>query len=298
MISGAVFLCGILYSNFLPMIDNSQNILLISLHIPIVLWTLLGVAFACNQWRTSRSWWDFIRYNGEMVIYASIVILGGMVLSFLTILLFELIEMDIADWYFKTIGPYGAAAIPLVATLIIQRIAGDRFRIAPMLSKLFTPLFLGMVTIYLAIIIVAQKSPYTDRNFLMVFNILLIVVLGLTVLSLSESLREARSLWSDYMTFALIISTLVLDLVALSAIVFRLSSYGLTPNRLAVLGANLCIMGHLVGIVYYHLRFLKQPNGGQQLITWVPRYFPVYTIWSIIVIVGFPIIFGFKHMNP
>ena len=87
-----------------------------------------------------------------MVIYASIVILCGMGLSFLTILLFELIEMDIADWYFKTIGPYGAAAIPLVATLIIQRIAGDRFRIAPMLSKLFTPLFLGMVTIYLAII--------------------------------------------------------------------------------------------------------------------------------------------------
>jgi len=36
--------------------------------------------------------------------------------------------------------------------------------------------------------------------------------------------------------------SLVIDLIALSAILFRLTSYGLTPNRLVVLGANLIII--------------------------------------------------------
>ncbi|MBN1543346.1 DUF4153 domain-containing protein [candidate division KSB1 bacterium] len=287
-----------LYVNLLPPVKESQTLLLVSLHLPILLWSLVGVAFAGSEWRTTLSRWDYLRYNGEMVIYMSIVSLGGLVLTFITILLFSLIEMNIAEWYVKTIGPYGAVAIPLVATVIIQRIAGDRFRIAPILAKLFTPLFLVMVTAYLIILVLAKKSPYTDRDFLTLFNALLFLVLALTVFSLSERRQEARSHRSDYVTFALIVLTLVLDLVALSAIGFRLGSYGLTPNRLAVLGANLAVLGHLVGIVYYYVRFMKQDQHFEKLIAWVTGYLPVYTVWSLIVILGFPLLFGFGDLNP
>ena len=288
----------IFYINLLPHIEQSQTILLASLHIPIFFWSLLGLAFTGNRWRTSTRRWEFLRYNGEMVIYSSLLYLGGMVLTILTIMLFELIQIHIERLYFDTIGVYGGVAIPLVATFIIEQIANRHFRIAPILSKIFTPLFLITITIYLVTIVLAQENPYIDRDCLMVFNILLVVVLGLTVFSISERQQGAERLISDYLTYLLIALTLLLDLIVLSAIVFRLSSYGFTPNRLAVLGANLCIFGHLAGIVYYYGRFMRKKEDFRQLIVWITNYIPVYTVWSIVVIFGFPAFFRFGHLNP
>ncbi|HCF48702.1 MAG TPA: DUF4153 domain-containing protein, partial [Syntrophomonas sp.] len=40
----------------------------------------------------------------------------------------------------------------------------------------------------------------------------------------------------DYLNMALIITALLIDGVALSAILFRLSAFGITPNKVAALG--------------------------------------------------------------
>ena len=47
--------------------------------------------------------------------------------------------------------------------------------------------------------------------------------------------------------------TLAIDLIALSAILFRLTSFGMTPNRIAVLGANLIVLFHLVLILIKYI---------------------------------------------
>ena len=45
--------------------------------------------------------------------------------------------------------------------------------------------------------------------------------------------------------FILSIITVIIDLIALSAIFYRLGTFGITPNRLAVLGSNILILGNL-----------------------------------------------------
>jgi len=285
----AITIGAFFYLNGLPDQSTSQTVLLACVHMPFVLWSLLGVAFLRGAWRDLPGRMDYLRYNGELLIHSSIILLGGIVLTVLTFSLFQLIDLQIVDWYMSNVVLYGVIAAPIVATYIIDQIVGQRFKIAPLLAKIFTPLFLVTAVAYLIAMWLEQRSPFTNRDFLIAFNALLVLVLGLCVFSISERGPKAAMGIVDYMNIALVSVTLLIDLVALSAILFRFSSYGFTFNRLAVLGLNGLAFCHLAGILFLYVQFARNRAPFHALNTWIVAYLPIYTIWSIIVAVGFPL---------
>lgn len=289
-----LFLLALLYMNFLPDRSGSQTVGLSFLHMPFFLWSLLGAVFLRGSWRDLSGRLDYVRYNGELLIYSTVILIGGAVLTGLTFALFELIGVSIENWYMETVVVCGTVASPIVATLLVDRIIGERFKIAPLLAKVFTPLFLVTVVAYLLVMIVSRESPFTDREFLMAFNGLLLVVLGLCVFSISgRGAKETISV-TDIMNISLVSVTLLVDVIALVAIIFRLTSYGLSPNRLVVLGANLLVFGHLAGILYHYMRFSFRVGSFQSIEKWIAVYMPSYAVWSAFVAVGFPLIFWFR----
>jgi len=290
----SLLLGSILYLNLLPGSSKSATLVLACMHAPFFFWSLLGIAFLGGSWKSLPGRMDYLRYNGELLVFSTMVILGGMVLTGLTFALFGLIGLQIESWYMSNVVVYGAIASPLVATLLIDRVVGDRFKITPLLAKVFTPLFLVTVVTYLIAMILLHKSPFTDRDFLIVFNGLLLLVLGLCVFSVSERGRKDPPGAPDLMNAALVAVTLIIDVVALAAILFRLTSLGFTPNRLAVLGANLIAFCHLAGILYHSMRFIRKTGRFDRLENWIAGYIPAYTIWSLVVMVGFPLIFWFR----
>jgi hypothetical protein len=290
----AVLFAVLLYLNLLPDASNSDSIVLANLHMPFALWSLLCIAFLSGMWGDLRGRMDYIRYNGELLIYSTVILIGGMVLTGLTFALFELIDLSIEEWYLKNVVVYGAVASPIVATLLITEIVGKRFKIAPLLAKVFTPLFLLTVVAYLLAMAINHRSPFTDRDFLIAFNGLLLVVLGLCVFSISERSTKQSVGVVDIMNIGLVAVTLIIDVIALAAIIFRLSSYGFTPNRLAVLGGNLLAFCHLAGILYSYTRFASKRGSFESIENWIVKYIPAYTVWSVCVAVGFPLIFWFK----
>jgi len=288
-----LLLAALAYLNLLPNISNSDTSILACLHMPLFFWSLLGIAFLGGAWRDLKGRMTYLRYNGELLIYSTMILIGGMVLTGLTFALFELIDMSIEAWYLQNVVVYGAIASPIVATLLITRIVGQRFKMAPLLARVFTPLFLLTALAYLLAMAVLQKSPFTDRDFLIAFNGLLVLVLGLCVFSISERGASESAGVVDMMNIALVSVTLVIDVIALGAILFRLSSYGFTPNRVAVLGANLLAFAHLAGIAYYYLQFARAKSPFDALGNWVVRFIPAYTLWSLVVAVGLPLLFRF-----
>ncbi|MDD4736751.1 MAG: DUF4153 domain-containing protein [Kiritimatiellae bacterium] len=296
-IAGTIFtllLGATLYLNFLPATPHSQTILLSCIHMPFFFWSLLGISFLGGAWRNLPGRMDYLRYNGELLIYSTIVLIGGMVLTGLTFALFAIIDLRIEQWYMKNVVVYGAVASPIVATLLVERMVNRQFKIAPLLAKVFTPLFLLTVVAYLFAMILHRKSPFTDRDFLIAFNGLLLVVLGLCVFSISERGSKERAGIIDVMNIGMVSVTLIIDVIALAAILFRLSSYGFTPNRIAVLGANLLAFCHLAGILWHYARFAGRKAGPVGLDQWIVRYLPAYTTWSLVVAVAFPIMFWFQ----
>lgn len=97
----------------------------------------------------------------------------------------------------------------------------------------------------------------------------------------------------DHINLALVVVTILIDAIALSAILFRIASFGFTPNRVAVLGANLVIVVHLGMICGAYIGFLRQRTGFAAMRQAVGSYLPAYAAWAAIVAFLLPVIFRF-----
>ncbi|MDR4972356.1 DUF4153 domain-containing protein [Bacillus toyonensis] len=279
----ALFLISGLYLNMLPLNDK-DSIILAYLHLPIFLWVLVGLAFTGNEYSKGSTRLAYIKFNLEYcILYASMAV-SGMILAVFTMRLFSFVDLDIGEFYFSNVVLFGAAALAIVAAYLVSM--NLKF------AKIFSPLVLITLLIYLITVIWVGKNPFLDRNFLMVFNGILLVVLAVTIFSIVESDSDEKKNISDYINFVLIVLALIIDSVALSAIVFRLSSYGITPNRLAVLGVNILIWANLIWIMLSYMRFLQNKSGPLPIQDAVTKYLPIYGLWAAFVIFTFPILFN------
>ncbi|MFQ3545722.1 DUF4153 domain-containing protein [Halobacillus rhizosphaerae] len=286
----ALFIISGVYLNLLPL-NNSDPIILVYLHLPLFLWVLLGIAFTGNRYSQGSRRLAYLKFNLEFgILYASMAV-SGMVLAALTMQLFSFLGLNIEDFYFSNIVLVGAAALAIVAAYLVSMNLKLAKNITPYLAKIFSPLVLITLLVYLAAVIGLGKNPFLDRNFLIVFNGILLGVLAVTIFSITERDSEEKKNLSDYIHVALIVLALIIDTVALSAIVFRLSSFGMTPNRIAVLGVNLLIWANLIWILFTYLRFLQSKSGLSTIQDAVTKYLPVYGLWAAFVTFTFPIIF-------
>lgn len=285
------FIGSAIFINALPNDATSDTLILAFIHLPFFLWSVVGLAFAGNNFRDLQPRMDYLKFSGEMAIYTVLILLGGLALSGLTMALFEVIGLNIENWYMENVGIHGAVAAPVVATYIaLQRIESGQ-RLAPMFAKIFSPLVLLTLVVFLIANVLQGKSPFTDRDFLIVFNAMLMGVLAITIFTISERPSSDSRIASDYIAIALVLVALVVDLVALSAIIFRLTSFGLTPNRLAVLGANLLVFGNLAGILYQYTRFIQTKVSMGEVENWITRYLPLYAVWTIFIVFVMPFLF-------
>lgn len=285
-----LFLISAVYLNMLPL-EEKDSIILAYLHFPVFLWVVAGIAFTGDEYSVRGKRLAYLKFNGEFcILYASMAI-SGMLLSMITMQLFIIIGMDIEDFYFKNIVLFGAAALAVVASYLVSRDLKLAKNIAPYLAKIFSPLVLITLLAYLVTVIWAGKNPFLDRDFLLVFNGILLLVLIVTIFSITESGAKEKRNISDYVNLALILLALIIDGVALSAIVFRLSSYGISPNRLAVLGVNLLIFANLIWIMGSYAGFLRNKTGTEAIQDSITKYLPIYGLWAAFVTFAFPLIF-------
>lgn len=288
---------GVLFSaifmGFLPNEESSATIIMSMVHMPLFLLSFLAITFMSESWKSGESRLKFIRYLGEIIIYGTIILLGGVVLTGITIGLFSLIDISIEKWYGEYIVVLGLVATPVVATYLYDTVLKRSSSIATIIANTFSPLFLVTVICYLVAMFFAQKSPYSDRDFLITFNGLLILVWGITVFSIAGQNKVEESKIVSIVNIALISTTLVINITALSAILFRLLEFGVTPNRVVVTGSNILIFIHLASILAAYFRVIKG-NHPKLLLNAVTNFLPFYTVWSFFVIVVLPFVFKFK----
>ncbi|MEO6443759.1 MAG: hypothetical protein ABIZ91_18360 [Gemmatimonadaceae bacterium] len=280
------------YASILPGFTDSVVMALV--HLPILLWVFLGLVFTGTSWRDPDARIGFLRYNGELLILGALVGLSWMVFSGITVALFNMIVPKSEEAYLENVGLMGAVAVPVVATYLFDVVFKRRTRIASVLARIFSPLFLVMTSVYLIAAFVGGKNPFVDRAFLITVNGLLLVVLGMTVFSIAARGEHDEVGWVDRVNVALLVVTLLIDLIALSAILFRLTSYGLTPNRVVVLGANLVVMTHLAWTCRAYIGLVRGKGGMGGVRQAVVGYLPVYAGWAALVAFLLPLVFRFS----
>jgi hypothetical protein len=283
-----------IYVNLLPSVTDRDSINLVYIHLPLLMWCIFGLVFIDFNLRNRIKRIEFIRYNGDLAILVAIITIAGGILTGITIGLFDAIGINIAKFYMETIVIVGAVSVPIVGTYITKKYTVLTNKIAPVIASIFSPLVLLTALIFLVALAVSGKNPYSDRDFLLIFNIMLLGVMAVIVFSVSETSTARRQRFSEMILFILSIATVIIDLIALSAIFYRLGTLGITPNRIAVLGSNILILGNLVLLIVdlFKVNFKKGLIKDVELT--IAKYLPVYIIWILFVIFGLPLIFGMK----
>lgn len=278
----------------LPEAPKSASITMALIHMPLVLGSILALIYLGNEWKISESRLGFIRYVGETLILTVLVLCGGVVLVAMTFGLFSLIGVPLGDWYLNYVVVFGVAAAPIVATFLYDSVLGRESRLASIIANVFSPLFLITSAAYLAAIVHQGKTPYSDRDSLVIINGLLLLVWAMTVFSVSGKATSHSRRILDIVNISLISITLVINLAALSAILYRWATYGLTPNRVAVTGANILIFVHLTWILKSYVLHLRSMRSLDQLKDAVAQFLPMYSVWSAFVVFALPALFSYK----
>jgi uncharacterized membrane protein len=294
LITLLVFIVSIIYINLLPNSRSSASVNLVYIHMPLLIWCLYGLVYTDFDFKDQTKRIEYIRHNGDMAIMGALMLIAGGILMMITIGLFQAIGIHVENFYMNYILLIGLVSAPVLTSYVLRNYTTLTDRIAHIIATIFSPLVLITLVIYLIAIPISGKDPYNDRNFLMIFNIMLLGVMALIVFSVSETSRNMKQKFNELVLFILSIVTLLINLIALSAIFYRLGEFGLTPNRLAILVSNILIFVNLILITIdlFKVNFKKAELEKVELT--ISKYLPVYIVWVLIVIFIFPGIFGLK----
>jgi hypothetical protein len=236
---------------------------------------------------------DFIRFTGEWFVYYVLLNLGIIVLVILTGGVFQAIGVHAGSFVGDWLAPCSAAAAVVVAAWLVEAKQSVIENMAPVLTRVFTPLFTAVILAFVVAVFWTGTGIDVDRDVLIIFDVLIAVVLGLLLYSISarEPLRPPGVF--DKLQFGLAVSALFIDILVLTAITGRIEEWGTTPNKMTALGHNVILATNLGWTAWLLIEFIRGHLPFSRIERWQTRYIGVYALWAWTVVLVFPPVFDF-----
>ena len=282
-----------------PVLENGRLVerplamteVLTILHLPIALWLVVGLAYTGHRWANAEGRMDFVRFTGELFIYYALIALGGIVLTGFTVMMFEAIGLQ-AEWLVQGwVVPCGALGAVIIGSWLVEAKQSVIENMAPVLTRIFTPLFVLLLLTFLGTMAYTRSVVDVERNVLIGFDLLLVLILGLVLYAISARDPDAAPNGFDTLQLVLVVCAVLVDVVALAAIAARISAFGFSPNKVAALGENLILLVNLGWSAWLYAGFIRGRTRFAALERWQTGYLPVYSAWAAFVAVVFPVAF-------
>ena len=263
---------------------------LMMIHWPLLLLGLTGYAYVASRPEEQRV--DFVRHVVQVGILTAIIAVAGGALFGLTNLL--MITLDIPSAVSEEVNihlyTWGVSGLLVFGHAVWMRHPNSLERILPTVARIFIPLFVLLECGFLFAYMVQQgySTLSSDREELLVFNFLLIVVIGLVMLH--SAFEEQAGRLTRGLVVALVGLGILADLLGLAAIINRLVEFGATPNRLVVFGSNLVFLGTLAALFVKWVR-TKGQNMERTTRQVMNRALAVFVGWTAVVLLVFPLVY-------
>ncbi len=273
--------------------QDSATAVLATIGSVVALWLVTGIVDAGGAWRSDRTRMDFIRFSGEWLVYYVLIAIVGGALSGLTVAVFASIQVDVMPFVGEWVLPCGAAGAVLVAAWLVgakQRVIEN---IAPVLTKVFTPLFTLMMLALVVAAVLQWNLVDGSRELLIAFDLVLVVAVGLLVYAVSAREPAIPPGWFDRLQVVMLAAALVVDVIVLAAMLARTGEFGFSANKTASLGLNLILLANLAWAAWLQVGFVRRRVPFGRVERWQTGYLPVYLGWAAILVFLFPPVFGF-----
>lgn len=287
----AIMAILLVWLNLLPS-PETDSVMIALIHSPLLIWCLLGVAYISGRFSDYGAKMEFIRYNGELITMTGLLLITGGIFSGINIGLFAAIGINIEDSYGMNIALPGAIVSPVIGAYLISLYPDLTRRIIPVIARLFAPIVLVTLVIYMVSLGFSEMQILEDRNLLVIFNAMVVAVVAIIIFSVTELDKTKDRNIHVLLLMLLAIVTLIINSVALTAIITRLT-YGITPNRIVVVSTNILVFVNLILIAKDLYRAWIHAEKLVSVEKTVANYLTVYFFWTIFAIFFIPLLFRF-----
>jgi hypothetical protein len=301
-ILAGVLLALTAYTTFYARVRDYQNYAnLMIFHLPLLAWIGTGGAVLWPR-GDHENRFAFIYKSFEVFVTGGLYLGAGVAFVGITVAMFEALDIRLSDEVMRILVAGGAGLVPVLAVTsaydptvlpIEQSFRQGLGRVIYTLMRLFLPLTLIVLIAYLLVIPFNFMEPFYERDVLIVYNAMLFAVMGMLVGAtpmrandLSERVQSALRAG----ILAVAILAVVVSVYAMSAIVYRTVQWGLTMNRLAIIGWNSINTAVLIWLTYRQFR-----DGRPR---WVPSLHAVYShgavaylAWALFLTLAIPFLF-------
>lgn len=280
---------------------QEQYLVLAAMHLPLAAWALVGIGLLGGL-GSGRGRFAFLLKSLELYILGGLFLCALGVLTLVTIALFQALGIDLPEVVQRLLLAGGAGLVPVLAVAVgydagrspeEQSFEGGLSRLLGVLLRLFLPLTLLVLVVYIGFVPFFFWRPFENRDVLIIYNAMLFAVLalllGVTPMSLA-TVEERLRPWLRRGIVAVAALAALVSLYALAAIAWRTAQEGWTPNRIAFLGWNVINTLLLVWLVFRQWR----ADGAH----WLPAVQSafglgalLYAGWSAFVIFALPLLF-------
>jgi hypothetical protein len=271
------------------------------IHLPVVAWGLVGLSLLGLSFSAS-SVFAFLTKSIEAIGTGGVFAIAGGIFVVLTVGLFQTLNINLDETVARLLLAGGAGLIPLIAVSAVYDTSAaperQEFRrgfgkILAVLMQALLALSLVVMLIYVLVIPFNFSEPFTDRETLIIYNVVLIGVMGVLLGATpyaSNDLAPAMQRLVRAGIILLAVMVVGVSIYALAAVLYRTVGDALTMNRLTIIGWN------VINIAILILLLVRQALGGHA--NWIAslhdtfRWAAIaYLGWALFVLIASPLIF-------
>ena len=270
----------------------------------IIFFIILALSYNGFQVLNSKSISEFFTFSADISIFAGLIAgvvstVFGIFAAIVIFLITDIIGSLDDDIIIKLIVLSGSFFTSLFPFLVYTVYRNMKTNISIYLSRILMPFSLLFIFILLILLLMPDISPYDNRVSFILYNIMLaIIVLNMFFIRIDYK----SSIFTKALYIVLPLIAIIFDILVLTSSLYRLVEYGISPNKITLIGTNLIMLGNLIFITFFNIKsiliiFKKTdsiPNIKEITIgnTKSVFYIYIYGVWAFIVCFIMPVLYS------
>lgn len=216
----------------------------------------MGFSLSYNGFQVlnSKTISEFFTFSADISIFASLI--AGVVSTvfgiFAAIVIFLIKDVfNIEEIILKLILlsiSFLTSIFPFLVYTVYRKM---KTNISVYLSRILMPFSLLFIFILLILLLMPDIRPYDNRFTFILYNVMLAVI----VLNMFFVRADYKSsIFTKALYIVLPIVAIIFDILVLTSSLYRLAEYGITPNKITLIGTNLVMLANLVFTTFFNIK--------------------------------------------